>query len=243
MSREDERPTHIDGCSGFGGFALAAQWAGFGTIGFAEIADYPSRLLGERFPGVPNWGDLRNTPPVHCELFTCGDPCQPFSVAGRKQGETDDRYLWPAVLDAIGRHNPDWCVLENVTAIGNMVLSRRIDDLASRGYQSKAFDIPSCAVGLPTMERHIWLVAARDGVKLDRHTAASVSRSAVLAVRDSYSSGHAWKLFGPDLSQPILFRSRKGFPNFVERITGIGNAVPPPVAYQILRTIRDMYDK
>ena len=46
----DERPTHLDLFSGIGGFALAAQWAGFRTIGFCEIDKYCQKLLAKNVP-------------------------------------------------------------------------------------------------------------------------------------------------------------------------------------------------
>ncbi len=238
----NETPTHIDLCAGFGGFSIAAEWAGFSTIGFAENADYPSRIIAQNWPSVPNWGDVRNTPAVPCNLLTAGDPCQPFSIAGRGLGEADDRYLWPAVLDAIGRHNPDWCVLENVVAIKGMVLARRFDDMAARGYQSAAFDIPSCGVGLPSVERHIWIVAARSSLRLEGCAGAlTPEQSEQGAIQQQQRSLHATtagERARRYLSDARTLRSRKGVPYFRQRIEGIGNAVPPPVAFEILQTIR-----
>ncbi len=37
--------THLDLFSGIGGMALAARWAGFTTVAFAEVEAYPSREL------------------------------------------------------------------------------------------------------------------------------------------------------------------------------------------------------
>src|SRR5438874_12591275 len=48
----DEQPTHLDLFSGIGGFALAARWAGFRTIGFCEIDKYCRRVLAENFSEV-----------------------------------------------------------------------------------------------------------------------------------------------------------------------------------------------
>ena len=36
---------HLDLFSGIGGFALAARWAGFDTVGFCEIEKYPQKVL------------------------------------------------------------------------------------------------------------------------------------------------------------------------------------------------------
>jgi site-specific DNA-cytosine methylase len=51
--------THLDLCTGIGGFHLAAEWAGFTTIGFSEIEPYCCRLLAEKWLAIPNYGDLR----------------------------------------------------------------------------------------------------------------------------------------------------------------------------------------
>ncbi|RMH26840.1 MAG: hypothetical protein D6692_08570 [Planctomycetota bacterium] len=51
--------TVLDLFSGIGGFALATEWAGGRTVAFAETAEFPSKVLAERFPGVPNLGDVR----------------------------------------------------------------------------------------------------------------------------------------------------------------------------------------
>lgn len=48
----------LDLFSGIGGFALATEWAGGSTIGFSEVAEYQSKILKARFPGVPNLGDV-----------------------------------------------------------------------------------------------------------------------------------------------------------------------------------------
>jgi len=52
--------THLDLFSGIGGFALAAQAAGFTTIGFSEIEPYACKILKRHWPDVPNYGDIRN---------------------------------------------------------------------------------------------------------------------------------------------------------------------------------------
>ncbi len=41
--------THLDLFSGIGGFALAARWAGFRTVGFCEIEPYAQLVLAKNF--------------------------------------------------------------------------------------------------------------------------------------------------------------------------------------------------
>ena len=119
----NELPTHVDLFSGIGGFALAAQWAGFRTIAFCEIDRYCQKVLAKNFladaesirseqatngrkprQSLPQLGcatihsnifDFDGTAYRGCALITGGFPCQPFSVAGKRRGAADYRALWP----------------------------------------------------------------------------------------------------------------------------------------------------
>lgn len=53
------KPKHLDLHTGIGGFALAARWSGYETVGFSEIEPYCNDLLSKRFPRIPNFGDIR----------------------------------------------------------------------------------------------------------------------------------------------------------------------------------------
>lgn len=109
--------THVDLFSGIGGFSLAARWAGVETIAFAETDNYASRVLERHFSGVRNYGDVRNVPAMDAWLVTGGVPCQPASVAGKRRGAEDDRWLWPEALAAVERIMPSWVCLENPLGI------------------------------------------------------------------------------------------------------------------------------
>jgi len=153
------RLTHIDLFSGIGGFALAAKSAGFQTIGFSEIEPYACKVLKKHWPDVPNYGDVRNVPAVKCDLITGGFPCQPFSVAGKQRGANDDRFLWPAMLDAIKRCQPAWVLGENVTGLIGMELARVLADMEGIGFCTQPLIIPACAVGGMHRRDRVWVVA------------------------------------------------------------------------------------
>ena len=101
---------HLDLCSGIGGFALAASWVwpeAHRVECFVEIDDYCRRVLAKHWPDAPQHDDLRtyDARPLRgrIDLLTGGYPCQPFSVAGKREGEADDRHLWPEVRRVVER--------------------------------------------------------------------------------------------------------------------------------------------
>lgn len=154
--------THLDLFSGIGGFALAAGWAGYNTIGFCEIEDYPRRVLSSRFSGVPIHGDI-------CELdgsvyrgvslITGGYPCGPFSAAGKRGGASDDRHLWPQMLRVIKQARPVFVVAENVAGHITLGLDEVLADLESEGYAGRAIVVPACAVNAPHRRDRVWIIA------------------------------------------------------------------------------------
>ena len=154
--------THLDLFSGIGGFALAAGWAGYNTIGFCEIEDYPRRVLSKRFSGVPIHGDIRELDgSVYrgVSLITGGYPCQPFSAAGKRGGASDDRHLWPQMLRVIKQARPVFVVAENVAGHITLGLDEVLADLESEGYTGRAIVVPACAVNAPHRRDRVWIIA------------------------------------------------------------------------------------
>lgn len=158
--------THLDLFSGIGGFALAAQWAGFTTIGFCENEDFPRRLLQQRFPGVRLHDDVKELDGREYKgvsLLTAGVPCQPFSQAGRQLAEKDDRNLWPDTFRIIQQARPTWILIENVVGVINLVLDSWILDLANEAYASRTFVLSAASVAAHHQRQRIWLVARNVG--------------------------------------------------------------------------------
>lgn len=85
-------------CSGIEAASVAWTPLDFSFKWFSEIADFPSKVLAEKYPGIDNVGDMNNIPKLIIneridapDLLCGGTPCQAFSLAGKKNGLDDDR--------------------------------------------------------------------------------------------------------------------------------------------------------
>ena len=160
--------THLSLFSGIGGLDLAAEWAGFRTVGQCEWADYPRAVLEKHWPGLPRWRDIRTLTKdsfyeqtgLHTvDVISGGFPCQPFSCAGKQRGKNDDRYLWPEMLRVIRELQPTWVIGENVPGIINLALDTVLSDLEAEGYEVQCFLIPACGVDAPHKRYRVCIVA------------------------------------------------------------------------------------
>jgi len=96
------------------------------------------------------------------DLLTGGFPCQPFSVAGRKKGKKDDRYLWPNMFKIIQETKPTWIIGENVPGIINMGLETTVFDLEEEGYEVEVLVLPAIGVSALHKRNRVWIIANTD---------------------------------------------------------------------------------
>jgi DNA (cytosine-5)-methyltransferase 1 len=163
----------LDLFSGIGGFSIGLERAGMETICFCEIEDYPRKVLKKRWPNIPIASDVKTLNYKNGVLYDreeelfrgtidviCGGyPCQPFSLAGKRRGEDDDRHLWPEYLRLIREIKPRVIVGENVVGHINMGFDTVLSDLENEGYTWEAYNIPACSVGGYHKRERLWLVA------------------------------------------------------------------------------------
>src|SRR3990167_9466428 len=100
-------------------------------------------------------------------ILTGGFPCQPLSVAGKRRGIDDDRYLWPQMRRVIEEVRPRWVVAENVPGLIKLALDQVLSDLEALGYTVGAVTIPACAVDAPHRRERLWIVAFANAIRRD----------------------------------------------------------------------------
>ena len=124
---------HASLFSGIGGPEVAATMLGWENVFHCEINPFGRAVLDYWFPNSRSYDDITKTDfkqyRGQIDVLTGGFPCQPFSYAGKRGGQTDDRYLWPEMLRVIDEIRPTWVIGENVAGITTMVESCEITDL------------------------------------------------------------------------------------------------------------------
>jgi len=171
--------------TGLGMFDLGFVVAGCDILLQCEIDPYCQEVLRARReqywpnatlvfdaadPGY-DWEQWRG----RLDILIGGFPCQPFSVAGARGGEADERNMWPAFARIIGAVRPRAVVLENVDAIcapyTDAAGVRRpayaltvVGDLSTLGYDAQWGIISAADAGAPHLRDRWWCVAYADGV-------------------------------------------------------------------------------
>lgn len=183
--------THASLFSGIGAAELAAQWLGWENKFHCEIDNFCRTILKYHFPNEKSYNDIKlqdfSKWGGQIDVLSGGFPCQPFSLAGRRRGAEDDRYLWPEFVRAINEIRPRWVVGENVAGILSMVqqgeasymaknsslfgednhtitrhkyvIDTIFNDLEKSGYSVRAVLIPACAVGAPHRRDRVFIIA------------------------------------------------------------------------------------
>jgi DNA (cytosine-5)-methyltransferase 1 len=153
--------------SGIGGFDLAAEWMGWENVFHCEWMEFPRKVLDYHFPNADSHIDICKTDfkkyANTIDILTGGFPCQPFSIAGKRKGEDDERYLWGEMLRAIQEIKPRFVIAENVFGItnidGGLVFNQVCLDLETEGYEVQPFIIPACAKNAPHRRDRCWFIA------------------------------------------------------------------------------------
>lgn len=168
--------------AGIGGIDLGLERAGIAIVGQVELDPFCRQILAHHWPEVPKHDDVRtavewwrveNRPAV--DLVTGGFPCQTVSTAGRRRGQADERWLWPAMAAVVRALRPRWVLVENVPGLLVPVAVRDdaggvaghvrapvedvLGDLAASGYDAEWDCVPAAAVGAPHRRDRVFIIA------------------------------------------------------------------------------------
>jgi DNA (cytosine-5)-methyltransferase 1 len=175
-------------CSGIGAPECAWSPIGWRFVAHAEIEPFPSAVLAQHYPGVPNRGDMTKFaewPDADVDVLVGGTPCQSFSVAGLRKGLADPRWNLALTFLAIAdRFRPDWVVWENVPGVlssgGGRDFGAFLGGLGQLGYGWAYRVLDAQYWGLAQRRKRVFVVASAQGW---------ASAAAVLFERESLS-GH-----------------------------------------------------
>lgn len=158
----------LDLFSGIGGASLGLEAAGMKTVSFCEIDPYCRKVLAKHWPKVPIHDDIKTFNPPRADIVCGGYPCQGESLAGKRTGKEDIRWLWPEMRRIVRYSEAGYVICENVYGHISGQFDEVCSQLESDNFTVWPFDIFSCAVGLPTVERHIWIIAAANDERRER---------------------------------------------------------------------------
>ena len=261
----------LDLFSGLGGFSLGLERTGyFETVAFCDNDKYSKLIIDKHWKGAKIYNDVREINKEQFkkdgiefpEIITGGFPCQPFSVAGKKQGTSDDRHLWPEMFRIIQEFTPRWIIGENVKNITNiqdgMVFETVCTDLEREGYEVRAFNIPAAGVGAPHRRERIWIVAHSKSIESDvgKGRQHQEERKRQLQIRGKNSDdantdgerlqGHRseYELRNSEEEEqtsgnswwsvePNVGRVANGVRGRIYRLKGLGNSIVPKIAEEI----------
>ena len=217
--------------AGIGGFDLGLERAGFTIEWQCEIDPWCQRVLAKHWPHVKRYGDITaidwaTVPTV--DVLCGGFPCQDISLAGKGAGLAGARSgLWSEYAKAIQALQPQWVIIENVSALRSRGLDQVLGTLASFRYDAEWHCIPACAVGAPHQRDRVWVIAYPQSCRQQSPVLHRWEGSEVYA-----PDSHEWP------TRNNMGREVHGIPHRVDRLRGLGNAVVPQIVEHIGRSIR-----
>lgn len=149
-------------CSGYGGLDMAVEaYFNAETVWMCDNDKYASVVIKERW-NLPNLGDLKavdwsTVEPI--DILTAGYPCQPFSTAGQRKGEKDERHIWPEIKTIISNLQPKFAILENVRGHLTLGFKEVLQDLTEIGYDARWAIVRASDVGAPHQRARLFIVA------------------------------------------------------------------------------------
>lgn len=215
-------------CAGAGGQALGLEKAGFKHEAVVEIDRYCCSTLRLNRPGWRVFEkDVRDftIEDAHqfagIDLLAGGLPCPPFSIAGQRLGENDERNLFPVALDIIDITRPSAVMLENVRGFLGAVFEDFRQQLKSRldqmGYHAEWHLLSASDYGVPQLRPRVVIVAFRKDIanEITWPVGTGKNPSTVgqtlfdLMASNGWKDAEAWSKKADDIAPTIVGGSMK----------------------------------
>lgn len=244
--------THLSLFSGIGGLDLAAEWAGFKTVGQVEYAEYPRKVLERHWKEVPRWKDvrqftadefIRRTGQKEVTVLSGGFPCQPHSVAGKRLASADERDLWEEMRRIICEIRPKWVVAENVRGLlsseSGRFFGRVLRDFSDMGFDVGWSLISAAEVGAIHRRERVAIVAHDSGKRVERLVSEAVLWEQVLQrcemLGEASEFGRRSAIF-----ECKLCRANDGLSHWMDRLKCLGNSVVPQQFFPVFSAIAEI---
>jgi DNA (cytosine-5)-methyltransferase 1 len=246
--------------SGIGGLERGLEMAGLGPVVWqVEQSEFCRRVLARHWPRVTRYSDVRtvgahNLAPV--DLICGGFPCQDISSAGKGAGLAGERSgLWREYARILEERRPRWAVVENVASGARRWVDAVVSELAQLGYETLPLPVSAQDVGAPHRRQRIFLVAYAERHPLrfkPRWGRGAGGQGALQSGHDGEAGAPAdaqrtglevgegergWS-GGPPVS-PVCGVD-DGFPNRMDELAALGNAVVPQCAEVVGWVIREL---
>lgn len=153
--------------SGIEAATLAWEPLGWEPVAFSEIEPFPCAVLAERWPNVPNLGDItkidwKEEIDGAIDLVVGGSPCQSFSVAGKREGLKGASGLMFEYIRCVQELRPRWFLWENVpgalTSEDGGAFGQLLSEMDELGYSLAWRVLDAQFFGVAQRRRRLFLV-------------------------------------------------------------------------------------
>ncbi len=163
--------------TGMGGGIYGSLILGWETVAYVEKDEYCKKVIKQRiadgwFDKGEIYGDIKEFNQKHAieyagkiDILTGGFPCQPFSVAGKRKGTSDDRYLFDEIIKTITIIQPRQILFENVPGLlSDPAIIEIYQSLNKLGYiVSAPLLLGSDDCGNIHRRKRVWIFAHAEG--------------------------------------------------------------------------------
>ena len=175
-------------CTGYGGIEAGLERAGvrLRPVAYVEREAFAAANLVAKFEAgemapAPVWTDVKTFPYADFHgrvgIMLAGYPCQPFSSAGQRKGEADERHLWPHIAAGIAACQPRFVFCENVEGHLSLGIKDVFNDLDRLGYSYTAGLFSAEEVGATHRRKRLfWLAYSMHARREGRRDFSGVGR-------------------------------------------------------------------